>query len=159
MARKGIKRNILIRDHQQEKRWDEHEKECGFPSFSLMVLFYVDKGMIERETTKDPLVGALEPLKDSLAALHKQNESFSASVELISMRLAKEGAGSEVSKAASECLSLLVKHPAKDCSEIAGTLSYTDETICVDLALLIEMDLIGYKNNKPEETEEKHEKK
>ncbi len=49
--------------------------------------------------------------------------------------------------------------PKKDRSEIVGMLSYTDETICAALALLIEMDLIGYKSNKSEETEEKHEKK
>ncbi len=95
MARKEIRRNILIRDHQQKERWDTHEKEYGFTNFSQMIRFYVDNGMAERET-KDAFVGALESLKDSLAALHKHNESLSTFVELLSMRLAKEGGGSEV---------------------------------------------------------------
>ena len=159
MVRKGIPRNIVISDQSQLERWEKHTEEC-FSNFSAMIRHYVDKG-INEAGRKDTYIEAIEPLKNSIGGLFKQNEVFAGQLELILMKITKDGIGSDVTKAMVDCLRFLIHHPDQNRSEISSKFNYSQETIDKALSFLIEMELIGHRQTKPVKKEKggKHEKK
>ena len=142
----AIRKNISFNNKKQLEVFENYVKDGGFSSFSHMARHSIKEAM---KRFYEGSLGEVEQLRNSLDAylnpLHKDHESLKERLELIEIRISKEGITSDVANALNDILSLVLEKD-RDRSQILSKLrKYDDKTKDSALCFLINADLIGYK--------------
>jgi hypothetical protein len=144
MTSKVIRRNIVFKSEKQVKDFEKFVKEAGLGSFSHMCRYSIIETMKRyydgsSEETKQ-LNDKLDSYHDSL---YKKFELFNERVELISMRINKEGITSEVGHAINDIQKLLLHRDMDHGQILAKCKKYDDKTKDTALSLLLDAENIG----------------
>lgn len=147
MARNCLRKHIVLNDKKQQEDFEKFVKDCGFGSFSQMARYSI-KDVMKRfyEGTTTEVRHLEESINSSHNSLHKDYESIKERLELIAIRISKEGITSNVANAFNGILQLVLKKEMDHSQILSKLKKYDDKTLNSALSFLIDSDCIGHRN-------------
>ena len=144
------KKNIVLKSEKQALDFEKFVRDGGFSNFSQMCRQVIIEAMKRHyggsSEEKNLLKNTLDSLHDSL---HKSLELINERVELIGMRINKEGITSEVGYAMRDIQKLLSRREMDHSQILAKCMKYDDKTKDTAICLLLDAENIGvYKKKK-----------
>lgn len=146
MTRTCIRKNIALNDKKQLEGFKKFVKDGGFSSFSQMARHSIKDA---RKRFYEGSLAEVGQLQNSLDAyhnsLHKDYESLKERLELIAIRISKEGITSDVANALNDIMNLVLKRDMDHSQILSKLRKYDDKTVDSALCLAIDSDFIGHK--------------
>ena len=149
MTSEIIRKHITLLSRKQEKEFEKFQHDAGYSSFSHMIRDSVQKNRKNFYSEKSE---ETEKLQDMMSifqdAMFKKYDSLNTRVELIAMRINREGINAKVGHAMNDILNLVIQRDMDHSEILLKCKKYDDKTLDTALSLLVDADKIGTINKK-----------
>jgi hypothetical protein len=149
------RKNIVLKSEKQVLDFEKFVKDGGFGNFSQMCRQVIVEAMKRHYNGSSEEANLLKDTLDSYHdSMHKSLELLNERVELIGMRINKEGITSEVGHAIRDIQKLLSQREMDHSQILAKCRKYDDKTKDAAICLLLEAENIGMYKKKKEKQKE-----
>jgi hypothetical protein len=157
MASEVIRKHIALLSRKQEKEFEKFQHDAGYSTFSHMIRDSIIKNRkkfySEKSEETEKLQDMMSIFQDTMV---KKFDSLNERVELIAMRINREGINSKVGHAMKDILNLVFQRDMDHSEILLKCKKYDDKTLDTALSLLLDADMIGTKNKKNKKRGEKN---
>ena len=154
-----IRKQITLSSKKQQKEFDKFQHDIGYSSFSHMCRDSIQKNRKNFYSKNSQEMKKLEEMVLILQDIIIKNfETLNQRVEVIGMRINKEGLNSEVGRAMDDILKLVHSRDIDHSEILINCKKYDEKTLNSALSLLLDAEKIGMKNKKTEKKYERRKK-
>ena len=140
-----IRKNVVFKDEKQLKKFEKFVNEGNFSSFSHMVRYAITETMKKYYYGES---GEIKQLKDDLEihqdVMYKKIDSINERIEIMMIRISKEGTTEDIGRAIKDILTLVMKRDIDHSNILIKCRKYDVETKNSALKILLDADQIGY---------------
>lgn len=149
MTSEIIRQNITFSSEKQVMEFKKFQHDAGYGSFSQMARDSILKNKKRFYSKKSE---EAEKLQDTMCCfqdnIKKNYDSLNERVELILMKINKEGYTSKVGQAMHDILKLLIQKDIDHSELVTKCKKYNDKTLDKTISLLHDGNIIGIKRKK-----------